>query len=171
MIYDNVETMSEVVAIDSHTLTIKARWPVAPAGTPTAMAMDREHRRLFIAGRDPKFLVVMNADSGKVVQSFPISSGVDAADYDPKTGLVFVSTRDGLVHSFHEESPDRFSVAETVKTEYGAKTMAFDPKTQNIYVITSDFGAPPAPTPAQPHPEPNPMDRIPGTFRLLIYGR
>src|SRR5579864_1962211 len=68
MIYDNFDT-NEVLAIDSRTLAIKARWPTAPAGSLTAMAMDREHRRLFIAGRDPQFLAVMDADSGKVIQS------------------------------------------------------------------------------------------------------
>ena len=150
---------------------VKARWSITPAGSPTAMAMDREHRRLFIAGRDPQFLVVMDADTGKVIQSFPISSGVDADAYDPETGLLFASTRDGLIHIFHEESPDNFTALEPVRTQYGAKTMALDPKTHNLYLTTSDFGAPPPPTPERPHPQPDPMDRIPGTFRLLIYAR
>ena len=135
-------------------LTIKARWPVAPAGGPTAIAMDREHRRLFSAGRNPQMLVVMDADNGKVIQSFPISAGVDATIYEPETGLVFCSTREGMIHIFHEDSPDKFSIVETVKTEYGAKTMALDPKTHNLYLTTSDFGPPPAPTPERPHPNP-----------------
>jgi DNA-binding beta-propeller fold protein YncE len=171
LIYDNNQDTNEVLVVDTRTLEIKSRWPIAPAGSPTAMAMDREHRRLFIAGRDPKFLIVMNADNGKVVQSFPISSGVDADAYDPDTGLLFVSTRDGLIHIFHEDSPDKFSAMDPVKTEYGAKTMALDPKTHSLYLTTSDFGPPPSSTEAQPHPQPNPMDRIPGTFRLLIYSR
>ena len=133
--------------------------------------MDREHRRLFISGRDPQFFVVMNADTGKIIQSFPISAGVDANVFEPDTGLIFTSTRDGLIHIFHEDSPDMFSVAGTIKTEYGAKTMALDPKTHNIFVTTSDFGPPPPATPLKPNPQPDPMDRVPGTFRLLIYGR
>lgn len=167
-IYNNIEDTSEVVAIDSRALTIKARWPVAPAGQPTALAMDREHRRLFSAGRGPQMVVIMNADSGKVIQSFPISAGVDANVYEPETGLLFVSTREGVVHIFHEDTPDKFSEVETVKTEYGAKTMALDSKTHNLYLTTADFGPPPAPTPERPHPNPAP---IPGTFHLLIYGR
>ena len=167
-IYNNNEEKNDVVVIDSRTNTIKARWPVAPAGGPTAIAMDREHRRLFSAGRNPQMLVVMDAENGKVIQSFPISAGVDAAIYEPETGLVFCSTREGMIHIFHEDTPDKFSVVETVKTEYGAKTMALDPKTHNLYLTTSDFGPPPAPTPERPHP--NPV-ATPGTFRLLIYGR
>ena len=82
-VYVNLEDKNEVVAIDSNKLTIKSRWPVAPAGGPTALALDREHHRLFSAGRDPQMLVVMDADTGHVIQSFPISAGVDAAAYEP----------------------------------------------------------------------------------------
>src|SRR3984893_2413400 len=168
MVYDNNEEKNDVVAIDTKTLTVKARWPVAPAGTPVAMAMDRQHRRLFSSGRGPQMLVVMDADKGNVIQSFPITAGVDANVFEAATGLLYVSTREGMVHIFHEDSPDKYSVAETVKTEFGAKTMTLDPKTHNIYLTTADFGPAPAPTAKQPHPNPVP---IPGTFRLLIYGR
>jgi YVTN family beta-propeller protein len=167
-VYDNVEDTSELVAIDSRTLKIKSRWPVAPAGQPTALAMDRQHRRLFSSGRNPQMLVVMDADSGKVIQSFPITAGADANIFEPETGLLFASTREGMIHIFHEDSPDKFSVVDTVKTEYGAKTMALDAKTHNLFLDTSDFGPPPAPTAEQPHPNPT---AIPGTFRLLVYGR
>jgi len=168
MVYDNIEDKNEVVAIDSHTLTIKSRWPVAPAGQPTALAMDREHRRLFVAGRNPQKLVILDADNGKVIQSFPISAGADANVYEPETALLFASTREGMIHIFHEDTPDKVSEVETVKTEYGAKTMALDSKTHNLYLTTADFGAAPTPTPERPHPNPAP---IPGTFHLLIYGK
>ncbi len=167
-VFINIEDKAEVVALDSRTLEIKSRWPVAPVGGPTAISMDREHRRLFIAGREPQMLVVMNADTGKVIQSFPITAGADADAYDSGTGLVFVSTREGMLHIFHEDSPDAFSVAETVKTEPGAKTMGLDTETHNVFVDTADFGAPPAPTPEHPHPR---AVAIAGTFRVLEYGR
>ena len=167
-VYVNIENTNELVGIDSQTLKIKSRWPVAPAGTPTALAMDIKHKRLFSTGRGPQMLVVMDADSGKVIQSFPISSGADAAVFEPETGLVFVSTREGMVHIFHEDSPDKFSEVETVKTEFGAKTMGLDTKTHNIFVDTADFGEPPAPTAERPHP---PRAAVPGTFRVLVYGK
>jgi DNA-binding beta-propeller fold protein YncE len=167
-VYVNLEDKSELVAIDSATLKIKSRWPLAPAGAPTALAMDVQHHRLFSAGRNPQMLVVLDADSGKVVQSFPISAGVDAAAYEPETGLLFVSTREGMVHVFHEDSPDKFSEAETVKTEYGAKTMGLDTKTHNIFVDTADFGPAPAPTAERPHPQ---RPAIQGTFHVLVYGK
>jgi DNA-binding beta-propeller fold protein YncE len=167
-LYDNNEEKNDVAVVDTASLTIKSRWPVAPAGTPVAMAMDREHRRLFSSGRGPQFLVVINADNGKVVQSLPISSGADANVFEPETGLLFVSTRVGKLHIFHEDSPDKLTEVETLKTEFGAKTMNIDPKTHNLFLATADFGPAAAPTKKNPHPERKP---IPGTFRVLIYGR
>ena len=121
MIYADLADKNQVIAIDANTLEVKSRWATAPSGGSTALAMDREHRRLFSAGRGPQMLVVMDADNGKVIQSFPITAGVDAAAYDPDTKLVFVSTREGFIHIFHEDSPDKFSVVENVKTQVGAK--------------------------------------------------
>jgi len=162
-VYVNMEDKNELVAIDSHTLAIKSRWPVAPAGGPTALAMDIPHRRLFSAGRNPQMLVVMDADNGKVIQSFPISAGVDAAAYEPETGLIFASTREGKLHIFHEDSPDKYSDVETVNTEFGAKTMGLDTKTHHVFVDTAEFAAPNA-------GQPNRRAAVPGTFRVLVYG-
>jgi DNA-binding beta-propeller fold protein YncE len=167
-VYVNIEDKNELVAIDSATLKIKSRWPVAPAGAPTALAMDVKHKRLFSTGRKPQMLVVMDADSGKVIQSFPISAGVDAAAFEPETGLLFASTREGMIHVYHEDSPDKFSEVETVKTEFGAKTMGLDTKTHNLFVDTADFAAPAAPTAERPNP---PRTAVQGTFRVLVYGR
>jgi hypothetical protein len=168
MVYDNNEETNEVVAIDSKALTVKARWPVAPEGQAVAMAMDQKNRRLFSAGRKPQFMVMMDADSGKVLQSFPITAGVDANVFEPGTGMLFVSTREGMIHIYHEDSPSKLSEVETVKTEYGAKTMGVDPKTHNLFVSTSDFDPPAAPTEKQPNPLPRAK---PGNFRVLVYGR
>ena len=169
MIYDNIESTNEVIAIDSKDLTIKSRWPVAPSGQPVSITMDRKTRRLFVGGRNPKMLVVMDADSGKVVgEPFPIGDRTDANIFDPSTNTLASATREGTLHIFHEDSPDKLTVVETIKTEFGAKTMGFDPKTKNLYLTTSDFGPAPAPTEKQPNPQPV---ATPGTFRLLIYGR
>lgn len=111
---------------------------------------------------------MIDADNGKILQPFPISAGVDATVFEPATSLLFVSTREGRVHIFHEDSADKLTEVETLKTEYGAKTMDSDPKTHNLFLTTADFGAAPAPTKEHPHPNPAPL---PATFRVLIYGR
>ena len=168
-IYDNLEDKNEVIAIDTRSLKISARWPVAPAGQPVSIAMDRQHRRLFIGGRNPKLLVMMDADTGKIIgQSFPIGGRVDTNVFDPETGFVASSTGDGTLHIFHEDSPEKLSQTETVTTEYGAKTMALDPKTHNLLVDTADFEKANASTGKGRGPLRRPA---PGTFHLLVYGR
>lgn len=161
-VFVNIEDKNETVAIDSSTLKIKSRWPLAPAGTPTALAMDTTHRRLFSAGRNPQNLVVLDADSGKVIQSFPITAGVDAAAFEPETGMLYVSTREGFVHIFHEDTPDKYSEVEKVKTELGAKTMGLDTKTHNIFVDTADF----ATAAGSDRPQ-----AVLGSFHVLVYGK
>jgi len=169
MIYNDLQSTNEVVAIDTRTNTVKSRWPVAPAGAPTTIAMDRQHRRLFVGVRNSMKLMVMDAESGKAIgPPFPIGDRVDTNVFEPETGMLAAATREGTIHVFHEDSPDKLSVVETVKTEFGAKTMGFDPKTHNLFVTTSDFDPPAAPTEKQRNPQPRAK---PGTFRLLIYGR
>ena len=169
MIYNNLESTNEVIAIDSRDLRIKSRWPAAPAGHPVSIAMDRPHRRLFVAGRNPKMLVVMDADSGKMIgPPFPIGDRVDTNIFDPQTALIAAATREGTIHIIHEDTPDQYSLVKTVKTEFGAKTMALDPRTHDLYVDTSDFEPAAAPTTQQPNPQPR---AIPGTLHLLVYGR
>jgi YVTN family beta-propeller protein len=167
MLYANLADKDQIAAIDTRTLEVKARWPVTPAGEPTALAIDSTHRRLFTAGRKPQMLTILDADSGKVIQSLPISAGTDAAAFDPETGMIFVATIEGNIHVFHEDSPDKYGVVETVKTEYGAKTMGLDAKTHEVFVDTADFGA------ASPAADGRPGRRTPalGTFRVLVYGR
>jgi YVTN family beta-propeller protein len=164
-IYANLADKNQVAAIDARTMEVKSRWPTAPSGGSTALAIDREHRRLFSAGRNPQVLVVMDADTGKIIQSFPITSGTDAAAYDPETKMILVSTREGNIHIFHEDSPDQYSVVDTVKTQFGAKTMGLDAKTHNLFLDTADFAAPAAGGRSN-----SPGAPVLGSFRVLVYG-
>jgi len=88
----------------------------------------------------------MNADNGKVVTTLPIGSGTDAAAFDPETGFAFSSNGEGTLTVIHEDSPDKFSVVETVPTQVRARTMTLDTKTHQVYTVTAEFGAAPAPT-------------------------
>jgi DNA-binding beta-propeller fold protein YncE len=166
-IYVNLEDKSEVVAIDARTLAVLHHWPLAPCESPSGMAIDREHRRLF-SGCHNKMMAVMDADTGKVVATVPIGSGVDANAFDPGTQLAYSSNGDGTLTVVHEDAPDKYTVVENVPTERGARTMALDAKTHRVYLVTAKFGAAPAPTAAEPHPRPA-ME--PGSFRLLVVGK
>jgi DNA-binding beta-propeller fold protein YncE len=171
-VYASLADKNEIAAINTRTLEVKARWPVAPVGGPTALAIDREHRRLFSAGRNPQMLAILDADTGRVVQSFPITAGTDAAGYDAESGMIFVSTTAGDIHVFHEDSPDKYSVVDDIKTQYGAKTMGLDTKTHRLFLDTADFNAPSAaPAGAAAGGRGGRPQAVLGTFRVLVYGR
>jgi len=132
-VYVNLEDESLTLRIDSRSLTVKDRWPVSPCQNPSSMAIDRQNRRLFIGCRS-HVIAVVNAETGKVVATFPIGDHVDATAFDPITALIFNSTGDGNVYIFHEESPDHYSQVERISTRSGSKTMALDPKTHHFFV-------------------------------------
>ena len=167
-IFVNIEDKSELVAIDPNKLEVKAKWPLAPCTEPSGLAIDRKNRRLFV-GCDNKMMAVVDADSGKVLATPAIGEGVDATTFDAETGLAFASCGgDGVLTVVKEESPDKFSVAENVPTQKGARTLALDAKTHSVFVVTAQFGPRPAPTADNPRPRP-PM--LPDSFVVLVVGK
>jgi YVTN family beta-propeller protein len=166
-VFVNLEDKSSVAEFDPKKLSVLARWPIAPGEEPSGLAIDRKHARLFSTGAN-KTLVVLDALTGKVVATLPIGGGVDAAGFDPETGLAFSSNGEGTLTVIREDSPDKFTVLENVATRRGARTMALDPKTHRVFLVTAEFGPPPAPTPERPRPRPS---VVPGSFTLLILGR
>jgi DNA-binding beta-propeller fold protein YncE len=167
MVYANLDDKSEVVALDSRTLEVKSRWPLDPGKGPSGMAMDLKTRRLFLVCGN-KHMIVLNADNGKVVADLPIGSGVDAAGFDPETKLAFSSNGEGTLTIIHEDSADKFTVVENVTTQRGARTMALDPKTHNVFLATAQYGPPPAATPERPNPR---GAVVPGSFMILVFGK
>jgi hypothetical protein len=167
-IFVNIEDKSELVKIDPNKLEVKAKWPLAPCTEPSGLALDRKNRRLFV-GCDNKMMAVVNADTGKVLATPVIGEGVDATAFDDETGLAFASCGgDAVLTVVKEESPEKFSVVENATTEIGARTMALDTKTHNVYVVTAKFGPKLAPTADNPHPRP-PI--LPDSFVVLVLGR
>lgn len=165
-VFVNIEDKSELVSLDPDKLTVKAHWPLAPCEEPSGLAMDRKNRRLF-AGCE-KLMAVVNADTGKVITTLPIGNGVDATAFDDDTMLAFASCGEGVLNVIHEDSPDKYSMAETVKTQRGARTMALDSKTHNVFTVTAQFGPPPAATADNPRPRPA---ILPDSFVVLVYGK
>jgi len=136
-IFVNIEDTSELVAFDPQKLTVKSRWKMAGCEEPTGLAMDRKSRRLFAGCGGNKKMAIVDADSGKMIAMPDIGDGCDATAFDPDQKLAFASAGDGTITVIREDSPDKFSIAETVKTQDRARTMALDPKTHNLFTVTA----------------------------------
>ena len=138
-IYVNLEDQSELLRIDARNLTVRNRWPLAPCERPSSMAIDRANHRLFIGCRS-RVMAVVNPENGNVIVTLPIGDHVDASAFDPDTGLVFNSTGEGTIDVFHQDSPDKYTAVERIKTQAGSKTMALDAKTHRLYVPANESG-------------------------------
>jgi len=160
-VFVNIEDKAELVALDTKKLAVKNRWKMGKCEEPTGLALDAKNRRLF-AGCSNKEMAIMDADSGKVIAELPIGDYVDATAFDAKLGLAFSSNGDGTLTIVREENPNKFSVAQTVTTQRGARTMTLDAASHTIYTVTADFGPP------QANGRPS---VLPGTFVVMEIGK
>ncbi len=165
-IYCNVEDKSEVAVIDAAKHEVVARWSLAPVTEPTGMAFDATHHRLFV-GCHNKLMAMLDTETGKVVATVPIGDGVDGCAFDDATQLAFASCGDGTTTIAKEETPQRLTTIQTLKTERGARTIALDPQTHRIYLPTAQFHPPPSPAPGA---SPSRPMIVPNTLKLLVYG-
>jgi DNA-binding beta-propeller fold protein YncE len=166
-VFVNIEDKSELNVIDPNKLEVKSSWPLKPCEEPSGLAIDRKNRRLFV-GCDNKLMAVVDAGNGRVITTLPIGEGVDANAFDSDTGYAFASCGEGVLTVAHEDSPDKFSVVENVATERGARTMALDPKTHEIFLVTAKFG--PRPQASAENPRPRPAI-LPDSFVVLVVGK
>jgi DNA-binding beta-propeller fold protein YncE len=166
-IFVNIEDTSEIVNFDARTLQVLHRWKLAPGEEPSGLALDKKNKRLLsVCGNN--LLVVINAETGAIIGNLPIGAGSDGVKFDPGNGLIFSSNGEGTLTVIHQDTPDQYAVRETIPTARGARTLAIDPKTHHVFVVTAEFGPAPAATPERPRPRPI---IIPGTFMLLEYAQ
>ena len=166
-IFFNIEDTSQLSEIDASTAKRIATWSLTHCDSPSGLALDIAHQRLFSVC-DNAVLVVTDATSGRHVAEVPIGKGADAAAFDAERGLVFSSNgRDGTLTVIHEDDPDHYSVLATVSTQKSARTMALDAKGHRVYLVAAEFGPAPAPSADQPRPRPAVLD---GTFKVLVVG-
>jgi len=167
-VFANLEDSSAIVEIDTKTNRVTRHWTLAPCESPSGLAIDVAHHRLF-SGCENRMMAISDYDAGKVIATVPIGSGVDADRFDPVTQLAFSSNGEGSITVVHEDSPNKYSVAQTVTTERGARTMELDPASHKLFTVTASFG----PAPEQATPE-NPRRRppiLPNSFVVLVFGQ
>jgi DNA-binding beta-propeller fold protein YncE len=166
-LFVNTEDRSMIQVVDTHALKPVAMWPIAPVEGGTGLAIDAAHHRLFSAGGNNR-LAVVDSDTGAIVATPEIGSDPDGDAFDPSSGLIFTSNMVGTLSVLHEDSPDAYSVVQTVPTAFGARTIALDAKTGRVFLSTGKFMQTPAPTADNPRPR---RQGEPGTFEVLVVGR
>jgi DNA-binding beta-propeller fold protein YncE len=156
LIYNNLEDKNSLIVIDTKTFKVIHSYPLTPCGGPTGLALDKANQRLFTVCRENKGMSVVDAATGKLIQTLPIGAGVDAVIYDDVNKLVIASNGDGTATIFKQISPDKYELIQTLKTQYRAKTMAMDTSTHKLYFPVADFQA-------------GTKTQIPDSFKVLVY--
>ncbi len=163
-LYVNIEDKNEIVVVDLKTFTVEAHWPLAPAEEPTGLAFDKTTNRLF-AGCGNKFLAIVDASTGKVIETLPIGDGCDGAGFDAVTKNIFTSNGDGTLSVYHEKAADKFELVANIATKRGARTIAVNEQNHLIYLPAADYEA------ADPNAPKARPKMIPGSFQVLVIGR
>lgn len=134
-LFINIASTNEIVSFDAAALFVTARWPVAACEKSHGLAMDESSGRLFVSCVNARMLVV-NAESGKILANLPIGKGTDCAAFDPVRKLAFSSNSDGTLSVIAERDANSFELLGDAKTAPGARTMAIDSKTGHIFLAT-----------------------------------
>jgi YVTN family beta-propeller protein len=166
-LYVNITDKGVVAEVDAAAMRVTRTWPIAPCENSTGLAIDVAHHRLISVCRN-KYMAISDIVAGRLVTTLPIGAGVDAARFDVTTQLAFASNGEGTVTVVHEDSPDRWTIAETVQTQNGAKTMELDPASHRLYLGAARYG------PAAPAAGGGRQGRptiLPGSFALLVFDR
>ena len=164
LIYVNIEDKNEIVTIDATRLEVVAAWSIAPGDEPSGMAIDVETNRLFsVCGNN--LMVIVDATNGQIIKTLPIGAECDGVAFDAKKKLVFCSNGIGTITIVKEDNANSFSILETVKTQKGARTIALNNITNQLYLSTADFSTKPKPTTKNPKSK---SSLIPNSFVVLV---
>ncbi len=164
LIYVNIEDKNQIKTIDTKTLEVKATWSIAPGDEPSGLAIDLQTNRLFsVCGNN--LMIIVDATNGRIIKTLPIGDGCDGVAFDADKKLAFSSNGIGTITVVKENSITDFSVLQTVTTQKGARTIALNKTTHQLYLSTAEFGAKPEPTTENPKPRPG---LVPNSFKILV---
>ncbi len=134
-----------LLRVDAKTRKVLAEWKTE-CDEPTGLAADSANHRLFIGcrGKNP-VLVVMNAETGKIVAKLEIGRENDGVVFDPETRKIYTSNGiDGNIVIFDQKDADNYALDQAFTTRPIARTMALDTKTKAIYTVTAEGTVDPA---------------------------
>jgi DNA-binding beta-propeller fold protein YncE len=179
-IFVDIEDKSAIAVIDANTMKMVGKYDLSSKGGGCAgLALDVKNSILFASCREKNNMIILSATDGHIIADLPIGVGSDGATFNPATMEAFSSQGDGTLTVIKENSPTDFAVEQTVATPARAKTLTLDTKTNQIYLITAEYGPVPAAAPnAAPPPAGAPAfmrgprpPMIPGSFQILVVGK
>jgi len=176
------DAQGSVTAVDVKTMKAVAHYPLGDRGRCNGLALDAKNQVLFAAcassGNPPAqpaqpMMVILSAKDGKIFTSLPLAGGSDGAVFNPSTMEAFSTHGNGTLTVVKEKSPTTFEVEQNLDTMNGARTIAFDSKTNHIFTMSQEREPAPTPPPT-PAPGGGRAGRgavVPGSFTILTIGK
>lgn len=191
------ERPGAVAVIDARTMKVTATYPFGDNGSCNGLALDAKNGILFAAcaavgpapargtpapgqpappapapdpnAKPPQAMVILSAKDGRILARLPIAGSSDGAVFNPATMEVFSTQGNGTLTVIKETSPTTFEVEQNLQTMSGARTIAFDSKTGQLFTMSVERGPAPAAPPAGGRGGQAPV--IPGSFTVLRIGK
>jgi DNA-binding beta-propeller fold protein YncE len=138
-LYVNIRDRSLVGIVDREKRTVLSTWNLDGLEGNTPIALDEPNHRLFVVGRKPAKLLVLDSDSGKVVTSLPSAPLADDMVFDAATKRIYVAC-DGFVSVYHQQDADHYEEIARVPTTFRAKTAILVPSMNRYYVAAPRHG-------------------------------
>lgn len=155
-IYNNIEDAHEVIVIDVAAHAVVKRFSLSPDKAPTGITIDTKNSRLMTTCEDSKHMVVLDQQTGKRIATVPIGGKTDGIIFDKELGVVATSNGEGSVTIIKQESPDKYSVIQTLRTQRGLKTIVHRGTTHRLYISGADL-------------QEDSKTPVPGTFGVFVY--
>ena len=175
------DAQGSVTAVDVKTMKAVAHYPFGDKGRCNGLALDVKNRVLFAAcassGNPPAqpaqpMMVILSAKDGKILANLPLAGGSDGAVFNPSTKEAFSTHGNGTLTVVKEKSPTSFAVEQNLNTMNGARTIAFDSKTNHIFTMSQERGPAPPPPPDGGRGGRGPQGTVvPGSFTILMIGK
>jgi DNA-binding beta-propeller fold protein YncE len=173
-VYVNVMDKSNIAVVDAKKLTVTKHLDLSSKGVDagSGLSLDAKNHVLFSYWRLPTPVVlIVNAENGNIITSFPTDLNVDTVGFNPATMEAISTAGGGSMIFIKENSPTSFEVEQRLKTMVGARNMVLDTKTNHVVSMAFEYGPLPADAPA---PVPGRMalgPPLPGSFTLLMVGK
>jgi YVTN family beta-propeller protein len=161
-VYVNIESTNELVALDAKRQKVTARWPLPGCDEPSGLALDAAHHRSFSVCANSK-MSILDVNTGRSIVTLPIGAGVDGAEFDADSQNAFSANGEGTLTIVHETDPEHFTVAQTLSTARGARTLALDASRHRLYLPTARFEQGGSAQAGEPKGSP-----LPGSFFVLV---
>jgi DNA-binding beta-propeller fold protein YncE len=136
-LFINLTQTNKIAVVDRKTMKVTATWPVPAAKQNAMVAFDPAQHRLYVVCRDPGMVVVMNSDTGAVVDTQPAPLRSDEVQYDPEKHRLFVPGGEGYMGIYDTRDADHLKLIEKVTTAPGAKTALLIPSLHRLFLAVS----------------------------------